>query len=407
MHTTKKTENVSSPPVILLGGLANTTSAIRSFGRRGIPVYVISKSDSPALRSRYITQSFILSNKLDVPQQYQKLLLLTNSCPKGSVLFPCDDASITFVAQNKIELSEKYLLDIQVPQHQLDLLDKQKTLEIARKLGCPAPNFWEVSHLGDIERVISDIKFPVLIKPIHSHIFQKQFGKKLFLAENSVELFELAKSVIDEKIEFMLCEFIPGDDTLLSSYYVYICEDEDKIFEYTKRVIRRSPPNFGAGSYHISKKEPETLAQGKEFFEGMGFKGLGNIEFKFDTRDRRLKIIECNARFTGAQELVTRCGIDMPYLIYDYLCSGNKTKHSSFKENVTLWLPFEDIDAFRELRKLGKITFFGWIKSVTKRQVFSYFSISDPKPFIYDTFRQIQRRITWFLRRVFKLKNKN
>src|SRR5690606_10989125 len=142
--------------------------------------------------------------------------------------------------------------------------------------------------------------------------------------------------VLDAGIDFMLCEFIPGPDDLLNSYYVYIDESGEKLFEFTKRILRRSPPNFGGGSYHITEWLPETARAGYKFFSGIGFRGLGNIEFKTDPRDGKLKVIECNARFTGAQELITRSGLNMPYIIYRYLTRKERTARSRFTEFMTL-----------------------------------------------------------------------
>ena len=50
---------------------------------------------------------------------------------------------------------------------------------------------------------------------------------------------------------------------------------------------------------------------------------MGNVEFKRDTRDGRLKLIECNHRFTAANELVRRAGIDLARIAYDRACGDD------------------------------------------------------------------------------------
>ena len=121
---------------------------------------------------------------------------------------------------------------------------------------------------------------------------------------------------------------------------------------------------------------------GEKFFKGIKFKGLGNIEFKRDESDVKLKLIEVNPRFTAAQELLVRSGLDIAFIIYSYLI-GQKVSASSIpKETVRLWSPFQDFKAYRELRNAGKISFFQWIKTVAHKQVFPYFSIDDPFPSI-------------------------
>ena len=41
--------------------------------------------------------------------------------------------------------------------------------------------------------------------------------------------------------------------------------------------------NRGGGCYHETKWLPETAELGRRFFTGIGFRGMGNIEFKRDT----------------------------------------------------------------------------------------------------------------------------
>lgn len=381
------------PPVILLGGLANTTSVARSLGRAGVQLHVVAPESSPVLRSRYIHQRWPITKGQESVEFYHQLLVESRQLPQGAVVFPCSDCAIDFVARFKAELRQRYVFDIQDPQHQLDLLDKQKTIDLARKAGCHAPGYWSVASLEDVQRLRGRLSYPVLIKPIHSHVFQRRFNKKLFLIEDEAQLLEQAQRVLEASIEFMLCEFVPGPDTLLSSYYVYRDQQGRVLFEFTKRIIRRAPTNFGAGAYHVTEWLPHTAAAGRQFFQSMAFTGLGNIEFKTDPRDGRLKVIECNARFTGAQELVTRSGVDMPKLIYNFLAFATHPEPQTYRDNVTLWIPLEDFDAFRELRALGKLTLWRWIRSVLRPHVFCYLSLRDPMPFLFDVWAQVSKRI--------------
>lgn len=387
-------------PVVLLGGRANSISAIRSFRRLGVPIFVICREGSPPLYSRYIARGIEFPRSRKASSFFNETLLENPQVPAGSVIFACCDESIEFVATHKALLTQHYLLDIHDSVQQLDLLDKQKTLAIARAANCPIPGYSKVENLEDLKLAAETIQYPVIIKPIHSHEFQARFNsRKLFLIQNERELFEKAHLVLEADISFFLSDCIPGPDTLLTSYYVYIAEDGEVLFEFTKRVIRRAPPNFGIGSLHLAQWDPETARMGYQFFSGMGFKGLGNIEFKRDPRDNQLKVIESNARLTGAQELVTRSGIDMPLIIYNYLCFGVKPGQQHRREGLTLWLPFEDADSFRDLRSAGQITFLSWLNSIARFHVFSYFNLADPKPFIYDTIRQVKQRIKWKLQK--------
>ena len=392
-------QQVNRHDVLLLGGAANSVSVARSLGKNNIKVSVAAPQKSLAAKSKFVTDHFVQPEGMDATEFYYDLLLQQKIIKPETVIFACDDHAISVVARNKTALLKKYILDIQKPDHQLDLLDKQKTLDLASRVNCPVPKYWRIKNIEDVINAITEITFPVLIKPIHSHIFQKHFHKKLFLAENKLDLKKLTQTVFDVGIDFMLCEFIPGPDSLLSSYYTFIDNEGEKHFDYTKQIERRSPVNFGCGTYHRSKWLPETAAMGLRFFEGINFTGLGNIEFKYDTRDNQLKVIESNARFTAAQALVTQSGIDMPYLIYQYLVNNKKPDITTFTDNVTLLCPFEDFDAFRELHSLGNLTFFSWLKSILRPHVFSYYTVFDSKPFFFALHYEVTKRLKWFFKK--------
>ena len=162
----------------------------------------------------------------------------------------------------------------------------------------------------------------------------------------------------------MVTEMIPGPDHLQSSYFTYMTKNGEELFEYTHNIIRRYPKNSGGGGLHIAKWMPETAKMGKQFFKGIGYQGMGHIEFKQDLRDGKLKIIECNPRFSAAQATVVNSGVDMAYLIYCHLASIETPPFKGYTNGARRWSVMQDCFAYLELRRLGEITFFDWVKSI-------------------------------------------
>ena len=387
-------------PVILLCGTENTLSIVRSMGKRDISVSVVATPDCQAFNSRYIDKSFIVPEGIATQDYFQETLLGENSALlKGSVLLACGDHGIEFIVNNHQALSKKYLLDIQKPQLQAAMLDKQATLRLAKEAGIGFPNYWNINSLDDIEVVADKIIYPAIIKPIHSHLFAKQFGVKLFQINNADELRQKAALVTKKNLEFMISELIPGPDTLLSSYYTHIDNDGHALFKFTKKVIRRMPPNFGGGCYHVTEWLPETAEKGDQFFRSIGFTGMANIEFKKDPRDGELKIIECNARYTAAQELVTRSGLDISYLVYQFLINGGNTDakpatQTKFKKNLHYWYAREDLQSFMISFRKGDISLFQWLKSLAHFPlVFPNWNILDPKPSLVSLAKTFRNRL--------------
>lgn len=369
-------------PVLMLGGQENTLSLARSFGKLKVPVRISSRQSCWANKSRFVGQSFPLPSG-DDPKAFWRELLLSGRYPqlKGSMIFACNDDALEFMIETRTELENDYLLDDFQPALLSAMLDKQKTLEYAESVGVAIPQHWHVNSLDDIHKIENEVVFPVIIKPIHSHIFQKAYdGKKFFLCEDLGALIKQASVALDDGIEFMIAEMIPGPDDQLSSYYTYMDRDGNHLFHFTKRVLRRFPLNHGAGSYHITEWLPETAEEGQKFFDGINYSGFGNIEFKRDLRDGKLKVIECNPRYTAAQELVTRSGLDMAVIVYRHLIGEKVGETRDFNDFVRLWNPRLDYAAYKQLRNMGRLSFGEWLKSVAHRQVFPYFSLSDPMP---------------------------
>ncbi len=382
-QSVKTAKSANKVPVIIVGGLENALSIVRSLGKRGIPVSVASTPNCQAFNSRFIDRKFIVPEGMR-PRDYFKELLLGEESQQydGSIMLACSDEGIEFIIDNHAALAEKYILDVQKPHLQKAMLDKQETLRMAKEAGIGIPEFWNIDSLADIEKIEDEITYPAIIKPIHSHLFQKAFdGKKLLQINNKEELHEKATEVVAKGLEFMISELIPGPDTLLSSYYTHIDDDGHALFTFTKRVFRRSPPNFGSGCFHETKWLPETAKTGEHFFRNIGFTGVANVEFKTDPRDGQLKIIECNARYTAGQELVTRSGMDISYMIYQFLTGTKLSTATEYKENLHYWYPREDIRSYHQLAARGELNFLQWVKSIAYYPtVFPYFSLTDPKP---------------------------
>ena len=84
---------------------------------------------------------------------------------------------------------------------------------------------------------------------------------------------------------------------------------------------------------------------GLRFFEGVGLRGLGNVEFKRDARDGRLKLIECNHRFTAATGLMRAAGLDLPLFVYNKLTDRPLPTVDRYRAGLTMWYPMKDVRA--------------------------------------------------------------
>ena len=373
--------NPPNPPVLILGGWENSLSVARNLARKHIPVRLSADASCPALRSRFCKARYVIPSNEPADSYWGHLLLGSDSAElRGSVLLACGDNAVEFVAKNRAQLAPMYILDDSVPAVQLAMLDKQRTLELAHAAGCGIPQYWKLDTLADLEPIHRAVTFPVMIKPIDTFLSRRLLGKNFFIVHSSQELDEWASRLLSRGLRIMICEIIPGPDReVQSSYYTYIDGQGRQLFRFTKRVLRRDPPFGGQACLHQTQWLPETAEVGERFLRGIGFRGFGNVEFKRDPRDGQLKVIECNPRFTAAHELLERCGLNAAFLIYCQLTGRPLPMANSYRENVFLWYPVQDLKA--QIKGRNGLSTKQWLSSALHwNTAFPYFELDDPWP---------------------------
>jgi D-aspartate ligase len=372
--------NARLPGAVVLGGGANAVSVVRCLGRRGIRVYAV---NAPNIYLRYSRYCHLICPSKDgnVAEAWERYLLGDESEHlRGAVLLACNDTALEILIKNRENLSKKFVLDIMNKEAQLCMLNKLGTYEAARSAGIPAPRFWKIGNGERVGDSIKEASFPLMIKPVYSHRFEKRYGRKYLLAKNRGELQGILDSLDLQEDQVILMEVIPGPDDQLCSYYTYIDESGEALFDFTKRIIRRCPPNEGNGCYHVTDRVDQVKELALKLFRSVGLRGVANVEFKRDYRDGKLKLIECNARFTAANCLLAKSGIDLASFVYYRLLGTQLRLPSSFKVGKRLWYPWQDFSSFYAIRRRGEITFGMWVKSLMHLQSFPYFAWDDLRP---------------------------
>lgn len=367
------------PPAVILGGGANAVSVARSLGRAGVPVFALCEPGAPVRHSRFC-------RAVDVPggeDAWAGFLLGPASDPlRGAAVLSCSDAGIELIARHREALAGRFLLDDSNPAAQLAMLNKLDTYQAALEAGVPTPAFWVASPGpgGGLDAVADAAEFPLIVKPRLSHVFEGRTGRKLFVVHDRDALADAVAAVAATGTDSLVVEMIPGPDDRLCSYYTYLDDESRPMFHFTKRIIRRYPALRGTACYHVTGHVPGAAELGERLFRHVGLRGLANVEFKLDARDGRLKLIECNARFTASNALVARSGPDLALFVYNRLTGRPLPPTDRFRAGARLWDPVRDFQAYRELRRSGGPTFGGWLASVCHPQSFPYFEWSDPLP---------------------------
>jgi D-aspartate ligase len=373
------------PPAVLLGGETIAVSAARSLSAAGVRVYALGHESDPVRRSRHCHQFVDVGAKQGVQERY--MAWLRDHAPDAAVVIPCDDDGIELIARGRERIEALGLRPTEGNDEALlGMLDKDRTYAICRAIGVGCPRTETVSTREEAEAVSRRFEYPCALKPRESHVFAQHFGilAKAVRVDSAEELVAEFERTAELGVAMLVTEIVPGPDDALCSYYSYLDEEGQPLYHFTKKKERQFPPDFGLGCYQLTTWDPEVAEAGLRFFQGAGLRGIANVEFRRDSRDGTLKLIECNARLTAANEQVRLAGLDIALLAYSRVTGTPGPELRPYKVGVPLWHPIEDFRAMLRYRARGELTFGRWVRSLLRRQRFPLFRLDDPMPTVHS-----------------------
>lgn len=141
-----------------------------------------------------------------------------------------------------------------------------------------------------------------------------------------------------------------------------------------------SPAQHGHACYHITDWNPEVSDLVLQLFNHVGLRGVANAEFKWDQRDGPLKLIECNARFTAVNCLVTAADWIWLGTYTSAFSASSMSCRRSTRPACGLLYPSNDLRAFLALRRTGELGLLPWLRSLAPRQTFPVMRWDHPRP---------------------------
>ena len=207
-------------------------------GALGVNVRVSGPADCWALYSHHCKTDFRIPRGRDSGLSSGPICCWATTCQvaPGHVILPCSDDAIEFLARHEAELRRHYKFDSSSAVQRLALLDKQKTLEMARAAGLATPNSWPIREAADLKTVRAEGRFPLDRETAqHGPLRQGLRLQVLCTVDGSFDQLEArVQEARDRGFEVTVMEMIPGPDTLLSSYYTYIDDNGASLFHFTK-----------------------------------------------------------------------------------------------------------------------------------------------------------------------------
>ena len=354
-------------------------------------MYALGHDRDPVRYSRHCTRFADVGAGDGVQDRFLEWL---EQGPGEGVVLPCADDGLELVARRRARIEELGYTTIEANDEVvLAMLDKQRTAELAAELGVEAPRTEAVRSFEQGRAAGVEIGFPCAIKPLHSHLFAHHFGllQKVFVVDDVAQLETRLAQTLELGLEVLVTEIVFGPERNFGSLYVYLDEQGEPLLQVTKRKLRQFPPDFGLPCYQLTDWDPDVAETGIRFLRGAGARGFASVEFKRDGRDGRLRLIECNHRFTGSTEHLRASGVDIAQFTYCRLTGRPGPSVDSYRKGLGFWYPLRDARALLTYRKRGELTVFAWLRSLIRPQSFPIARVDDPLPSLATGARRLGR----------------
>ena len=388
-----KLKDSTVPVVVLDCGIASL-GIMRSLGRLSVPVYGVDEDASaPGLVSRYCRGAFVPKLDKERPEEYiDELLGIGKKLGSTCILIPTSDILANLVAEYSDRLRPGFRFQDNSLALIRDLVSKKYMYRLAVKHGVPTPFTQFPRSLEDVESMIDDIRYPVMLKAIHGERMYQRTGKKMVPVSSEDELIRTYKFLDDPKEpNIMIQELIPGGDDKVFMFNGYFNEKSDCLAGFTGRKIRQNPIHTGATSLGECCWNEEVANLITTFMKNIGYRGMLDIGCRLDPRDGLYKILDINPRIGQTFRLfVAKEELDVVRALYmDF--TGQEIGTVTPKEGRR-WL-VEDDDLVSSIRYFqeGSLTAGDWLRSFRGVEEGAWFSWADPKPFMAMACRRIKR----------------
>jgi len=293
--------------VLVLDGHSRAAlETLQSLGRAGLQVDLAAEAkDCLARQSRYVTR------KLQQPTQeriadFHSWLRAQHRIRNYALIVPATETSLLGLRQ--LNENDPLRRKAVIPADKaIDIaLDKEKTWQLARELGVPAPVGVLLSSMSEIGLVQ---QFPVVLKPTHSKVMVDG------------ELRTLAVAVVRNEVERQeqLRRWIPLTPVQQQQYVSgrgigveFLFNQGRKVWHFAHERVHEYPLTGGASSYRRSINPPAALLRDAEkLLTALHWHGVAMVEFKMDANGQYW-LMEINPRLWGSLALSIDAGVDFP-----------------------------------------------------------------------------------------------
>lgn len=381
-------EPAGRPPAVVLGGV----DLVRALGLGGVESVVVAPHGTPQRYSRFTRATLDVEHLGEQPERLVDALVRYGlEQPQPPPLFYDTDGALLLVSRHRDRLRTAFRFVVAEPGLVEDLVDKSRFQELARRLHLPVPAARVLRPASGPPPDDLDVPFPLVIKPLTRRTEQWDpvgGGSKALRVESAAELRAVWPALAAANLAVMAQELVPGPETGIESYHVYVNDAGAIVGEFAGRKIRTHPLTFGDSTALEVSGAPDVLELGRTLVKRLKLTGVAKFDFK-RAPDGALRLLEINPRFTLWHHLGACAGVNLAALVYQDLVGLPHAPAAAARAGTRWCKPWRDVRAARA----SGVSLFRWIPWALSCDALSAFAWDDPMPLFGAGFSQWMERV--------------
>lgn len=374
-------KNLDKTCALVLGGHVNGYSIIKELYEQGIKnIALFDRGISIARYSNKLKYRAIIDS---TPETLLQELIKLNKQYRYIVIYPTDDLQIENLHAIYDDIESFCYLPFN-PDTVINSLDKFNQYEACKRINIPYPKVVNVRTKKDLD-LITSLSFPLIIKPSTRKDLTANVFRILYL--ETYEKYEedkiLIAEYIDKGIEFVISEYIPGDDTNIFAYTCFRNKNGEIVNEWKGKKLTQYPDNYGVFCSASNESPDDILYQGRALIKELDIYGIAEPEFKYDYRDKKFKLMEINLRSMMWHRVGNISGVKLHETQFR---TATDQQVTAYKQNTSKKIHF--VLMLHEIPNL--IARKGYWKHFKKNvwggdeRIWAIFDLHDLKPFLFS-----------------------
>jgi predicted ATP-grasp superfamily ATP-dependent carboligase len=354
---------------------------------------------APAASSRYLAGRFFWQPRPDDPQRtVSGLLDLASRIGRRAVLYATDDAGAIFLAEHGDALRVAFAFPRPPADLPRRLAGKYSMLQLCRDLGVPTPQAMLAWSPGEASGFAAQAGFPLIAKLTTPWRGTRTAAGPPLRSTTIVRTPEELRDVCDRAqtadAGLMLQEYIPpapGQDWF---FHGYVDRAGHCVPAFTGVKDRSYPAYAGLTSLGRSVPNSRLREQVTAMTAAIGFRGLADLDLRFDPRDAQYKLLDFNPRL-GAQFrlFTTGSGMDVARAAYLDLTGQPAAAGEMTRGRRFLVENYDPLGAVGYWRR-GELGLGSWVKSLRRVDEVAWLARDDLRPFGLMCARMAWRAMT-------------